>query len=420
MDDVARRRVPRDRDECAAFDAADPLQAMRAEFELDPGLVYLDGNSLGALPRSAAPRLTEVVREEWGRGLIRSWTDAGWIDAPVRLGAKVAPLIGAAPDEVICCDSTSVNIFKLLGAALRSRPERRVILTEQSNFPTDMYIADGLVELADRGWLVRRVLRSQLESALDDGVAVLMLTHVDFTTGYVHDMRGLTAAARATGAITLWDLSHSAGAIDVDLGGAGADLAVGCGYKYLNGGPGAPAYAFVSRRLHGLAASPLWGWMGHADPFEFSPSYRPAPGVRGFAAGTPPILAMAALEASLDLWATVDMHAVRQKAADLTEMFIALADARLESLGVEVMSPRPARLRGAQVALRHPQAYPVMSALRDRGVIGDTRPPDVLRFGFAPLYTRFTDAWDAVEALVEILTSGSWREPRHARRLPVT
>ena len=420
MDQDTRRRAPRAREECAALDAADPLRALRDAFDLDPALVYLDGNSLGAPPRTAAARVAEVVREEWARGLIRSWTDAGWIDAPVRLGAKVAPLIGAAPDEVLCCDSTSVNVYKLLAAGLGARPERRVILTEQTNFPTDIYMADGLAELSGRGWRVRRVLRSQLEAALDEDVAVVMLTHVDFTTGYVHDMRGLTAAARAAGVITLWDLSHSTGAIDVDLGGCGADLAVGCGYKYLNGGPGAPAYLFVSRRLHGLAASPLWGWMGHAGPFEFSPVYQAAPGVRGFAAGTPPILGMAALEASLDLWATVDIHAVRQKAVELTDVFIALADARLADLGVEVMSPRPARLRGAQVALRHPQAYPVMSALRDRGVIGDTRPPDVLRFGFAPLYTRFTDAWDAVEALAEVLTSGSWQEARHARRLSVT
>ncbi|HEV1998853.1 MAG TPA: kynureninase [Candidatus Dormibacteraeota bacterium] len=420
MDNLSTRRAPRDREECVQLDAADPRRALRDEFDIDPALVYLDGNSLGALPRAAARRVAEVVEEQWGRGLVRSWTDAGWIDAPVRLGAKVASLIGAAADEVICADSTSVNLFKLLAAALGAQSNRRVILTEQSNFPTDIYMAEGLVELAERGWRVRRVLRSQLEEALDGDVAVMMLTHVDYTSGYVHDMRGLTAAARAAGVLTLWDLSHSAGALDVDLGGCGVDLAVGCGYKYLNGGPGAPAYLFVSRRLHGVAGSPLWGWMGHANPFEFSPTYQAAPGVRGFAAGTPPIIAMAALEAALDLWAAVDIRQVRQKAADLTDTFIALADERLEGLGVEVMSPRLARLRGAQVALRHPQAYAVMSALRERGVIGDTRPPDVMRFGFAPLYTRFTDAWDAVDAVLEVLVSEGWREQRHARRLSVT
>ena len=421
MDDVApQRRAPRDRAESQALDAADPLRALRDRFDLDPKLVYLDGNSLGALPRTAARRLAEVVEKEWGRGLIRSWNDAGWIDAAARLGARLARLIGAAPDEVLCCDSTSVNLFKLLSAALGTQSERRVILTEQSNFPTDLYVAEGLAELAGRGWRVRRVLRSQLEDALGDDVAVMMLTHVDFTSGYVHDMRGLTAAAREAGVLTLWDLSHSTGALEVDLGGCGVDLAVGCGYKYLNGGPGAPAYLFVSRRLHGIVNSPLWGWMGHASPFDFSPVYSPAAGVRGFAAGTPPILAMAAMEAALDLWTDVDIRAVRQKAADLTDVFIALVDERLEGRGVEVISPRPARLRGAQVALRHPEAYAVMSALRERAVVGDTRPPDIMRFGFAPLYTRFTDAWDAVDVLLDVLSLQRWRDQRHARRLGVT
>ncbi|MGI8607655.1 MAG: kynureninase [Candidatus Dormibacteria bacterium] len=420
MDDVATRRAPRDRNECLGLDQADPLAALRAEFDLGPALVYLDGNSLGALPRAVPARVADAVRREWGSGLIRSWTEAHWIEAPARVGARIAPLIGAAADEVICCDSTSVNVFKLLGAALLAQPDRHVILTELSNFPTDVYMAEGLAEMADRGWSVRRVLRSQLESALESDVAVMLLTHVDFTSGYVHDMRGLTAAARAAGVLTLWDLSHSAGALEVDLGGCGVDMAVGCGYKYLNGGPGAPAYLFVSRRLHSTVRSPLWGWMGHAQPFDFSPTYHPAPGVRGFAAGTPSILGLAALEAALEVWATVDVRLVRQKAADLTDTFLALVDERLQGFGIEVLSPRPARLRGAQVALRHPHAYAVMSALRERGVIGDTRPPDVMRFGFAPLYTRFTDAWDAVDALAEVLAGESWREPRHVRRLEVS
>jgi kynureninase len=421
MDDEARRRAPRSREECLRLDEADPLAALRADFDLDPGLVYLAGNSLGALARNVPAFVARVVGDEWGRGLVRSWTDAGWIDIPARVGARLAPLIGAAADEVTCCDSTSVNVFKLLGGALQAQSKRNVILTEQSNFPTDLYIADGLVELAaGRGWRVRRVLRSQLEDALDGDVAALLLTHVDFTSGYVHDMRGITAAARAAGVLTLWDLSHSAGAIDVDLGACGVDLAVGCGYKYLNGGPGAPSYIYVSRRLHGLLRSPLQGWMGHISPFAFAPVHEPAAGVQGFLAGTPPIISMAALEAALEIWDRTDPVAARQKAAELTDMFIALVDERLDGLGVEVMSPRPARLRGAQVALRHPGAYAVMSALRERGVIGDTRPPDVMRFGFAPLYTRFTDAWDAAEGLREVLTGDDWREQRHARRLRVT
>jgi kynureninase len=419
VEDHARRRAPRDRGECARLDADDPLRGLRDRFALDDTLVYLDGNSLGALPRATPARLAEVISEEWGRGLVRSWDEAGWIDAPQRLGAKLAPLIGAAADEVVCADSTSVNLFKLLGAALSTQPGRRVILTEHNNFPTDVYIAEGLAGLADRGWLVRRVLRSQLEESLDGDVGVLMLTHVDYTSGYVHDMRGLTAAARAAGALSLWDLSHSAGALPVDLSGCGADLAVGCGYKYLNGGPGAPAYLYVSRRLHGALRSPLWGWMGHADGFAFAPAYEPAPGPGSFLAGTPPILSMAALEVALDLWADIDIHQVRERSIALTELFIALVDERCEGLGLELISPRPARLRGSQVSLRHPHAPLVMRSLRARGVVGDMRPPDTLRFGFAPLYTRFTDAWDAVEALADVLRTESWRELAAVRPLRV-
>ncbi|GAC1579081.1 MAG: kynureninase [Candidatus Dormibacteria bacterium] len=402
------------------MDAADPLSGLRAKFDLDPALVYLDGNSLGALPAAAPARVQAVMREEWGRGLIRSWTDAGWIDAPARLGAMLAPLLGAAADEVVVCDSTSVNLFKVLAAALRSRPDRRVVLTEQGNFPTDMYVADGLVELAGRGWGVRRVLRSQLEAAMAEDVGVLLLTHVDYTTGYLHDMRALTAAARAAGIPTIWDRSHSAGAVPVDLGACGVDLAVGCGYKYLNGGPGAPAYIYAARPLMGSLLSPIQGWMGHARPFDFGAVYEPARGLQRFLAGTPSILAMAALEVALEVWDGVDMGQVRARSMALTETFIALVDERCSRFGVEVLSPRPARLRGSQVSLRHREGYSVVRALREQGVIGDFRPPDVMRFGFAPLYTRFTDAWDAAVALEEVLGGEAWREPRHALRLPVT
>jgi kynureninase len=413
-------RAPRDRAACEKLDEADPLRHLRGLFDLDDQVAYLDGNSLGAAPRSVAPRVARVIGEEWSRGLVGSWNDAAWIEAPARVGAMLARLLGAAPDEVVCCDSTSVNVMKLVGAAMSMHPRRRVILTEHNNFPSDLYVAEGLAELAGQGWRVRRVLRSQLDEALDEDVAALLLTHVDFTTGYVHDMRALTAAARAAGATSIWDLSHSAGALDVDLGGCGADMALGCGYKYLNGGPGAPAYIYVSRRLHGTVRSPVWGWMGHARPFAFAPEYEPAPGVGSFLAGTPSILAMTALEAALEVWDGVDIRDVRQRSINLTEAFIGLVDERCEGLGVEVVSPRPARLRGAQVTLRHPSAYEVMLALRDRGVVGDTRPPDLLRFGFAPLYTRFTDAWDAVETLVDVLRTEAWREDRFTRRPLVT
>jgi len=420
VDDMSRRRAPRSREECRGLDAADPLRALRDRFAIDDGLVYLDGNSLGPLPKAATARVAQVLGEEWGRGLVASWTDAGWIDAPTRLGARLAPLVGAAADEVIVCDSTSVNLFKLLGAALGSRPSRRVVLTEQTNFPTDVYIAEGLAEFPGGGWEVRRVLRSQLEEAMQDDVGVLLLTHVDYSTGYVHDMRALTAAARGAGILTIWDLSHSAGAMPVDLGGCGVDLAVGCGYKYLNGGPGAPAYIYMARRVAGSLTSPIQGWMGHARPFDFSPSYEPARGINRFLAGTPSIIAMAALEAALEAWEGVDLTALREKSTALTETFIALVDERCEGLGVEVISPRPARLRGAQVSLRHPHAYEVVRALRERGVVGDHRPPDIMRFGFAPLYTRFTDAWDAADAVLDLLRTEAWREERHTLRLRVT
>ena len=391
------------RDACAELDDADPLGGLRAHFQLDDSLVYLDGNSLGALPVTAAARVRQVVEEQWGRGLATSWTDAGWMEAPERIGAKLAPLLGAAADEVIVCDSTSVNLFKVLGAALASRPERRVILTEHANFPTDVHVAEGLAELSGRGWEVRRVLRGQLEDAIDEGVGVLLLTHVDYMTGYVHHMRDLTAVARAAGVMTVWDLSHSAGAMPVDLSACGVDLAVGCGYKYLNGGPGAPAYIYVSRHVRDSLVSPIHGWMGHARPFDFGAAYDPAPGPRRFLAGTPSIIAMAALEAALDLWQDVDIAAIRQKSTALTETFIALVDARCDGLGLEMISPRPARLRGSHVALRHAQAEAVLGELRRRQVVGDFRPPDVMRFGFVPMYTRFTDAWDAVDALEAVL-----------------
>ncbi|HEX6492539.1 MAG TPA: aminotransferase class V-fold PLP-dependent enzyme, partial [Candidatus Dormibacteraeota bacterium] len=328
-----------DRDACAALDAADPLAAMRGRFLLE-GLIYLDGNSLGALPAATPPRLAEVVAEEWGRGLIRSWNDAGWIEAPRRLGDKVAPLIGAEAGEVLVADSTSVNLFKLLGAAVRARPGRRVILSHADNFPADLYVAQGLCELLEGGCELRTVAPQDLGGALDEDVAVLMVTHVDYATGAVQDMPALCAAARACGALSLWDLSHSTAALPVDLGGCGADLAVGCGYKYLSGGPGAPAFLYVARRLQDSIRSPLRGWMGHAEPFVFEPGHRHAPGVAGFLCGTPPILGMAALEAALDLWLEVDLGAVRAKSVRLGDLLIRLVDERCAGLGLDVASPR--------------------------------------------------------------------------------
>src|SRR6202165_4181742 len=393
---------------------------MRDEFVLPGGVIYLDGNSLGALPRQTLPRLTQVISEEWGSGLIRSWNAAHWIDAPARIGDKIARLIGAKGGEVIVADSTSVNLFKLLAGALRVQPGRHFILTEAANFPTDLYIAQGLIEFLGGNHALRVVERSEIERSLDGSVAVLMLTHVDYASGEIHDMRRITAAAQKVGTLVLWDLSHSAGAVPIDLNAAQVDLAVGCGYKYLNGGPGAPAYLFVAKGLQEAIQSPLAGWMGHVAPFAFEREYRPAPGINRQLAGSPPILSMLALEVAVDLWLRVDQQEARRKSMALGDLFIKQVDETCRDLGVEVASPREAKLRGSQVSLRHKEAYRVMRAMIDRGVIGDFRTPDLMRFGFAALYTGSLDVFDAVRSLREVLTSRAWNRPEYANRLTVT
>ena len=409
-----------DRETCLSFDRQDPLAAVRQEFAVPDGVIYLDGNSLGALPRQTVQRLNQVVAEEWGTGLIRSWNAAHWIDAPARIGDKIARLIGANAGEVIVADSTSVNLFKLLAGALRLQPGRHFILTESANFPTDLYIAQGLIDLLDGNQALRVVERGELERALDGSVAILMLTHVDYSSGEIHDMRRLTSAAHQHGTLAVWDLSHSAGAVPVDLNASQVDLAIGCGYKYLNGGPGAPAYLFIAKALQDAMRSPLSGWMGHAAPFAFEPEYRPAPGINRQLAGSPPILSMLALEVAVDLWLKVDRQEGRRKSMALGDLFIALVDDTLRDLGIEVASPREAESRGSQVSLRHKEAYRVMRALIDRGVIGDFRTPDLMRFGFAPLYTRYVDIFDAVSSLREVLITRAWQRPEYATRLTVT
>ena len=409
-----------DRETCLSFDRQDPLAPMRTEFVIPEGVIYLDGNSLGALPRQTLPRLTEVIGKEWGSGLIRSWNAAHWIEAPARIGDKIARLIGARPGEVIVADSTSVNLFKLLAGALRVQPGRHFILTEASNFPTDLYIAQGLIDLLGGNHALRVVERPEIERSLDGSVAILMLTHVDYATGVIHDMRRITAAAQKVGALMLWDLSHSAGAVPVNLNAAQVDLAIGCGYKYLNGGPGAPAYLFVAEGLQAAMQSPLSGWMGHAAPFEFDPEYRPGPGIVRQLAGSPPILSMLALEVAVNLWLRVDQKESRRKSMALGDLFIKRVDETCRDLGVEVVSPRDAEVRGSQVSLRHKEGYRVVRALIDRGVIGDFRTPDLMRFGFAPLYTRYVDVFDAVRRLREVLSSRAWDRPEYLNRLAVT
>jgi kynureninase len=409
-----------DRACCEEFDHADPLADLRRRFDVDDGVIYLDGNSLGRLPRDTAARVARLIGTEWGKGLVRSWTDADWMHSPRRLGAKIARLVGAADDEVLVTDSTSIDLFKLGAGVLQARPQRPVILTEHANFPSDLYIADSIARLFDGRVRVRRVARRELPAALDDQVAVLLLTHVDFRTGERHDMRALSDAARSAGALSLWDLSHSAGAIPVDLTAAGADLATGCGYKYLNGGPGAPAYLFVARGLQAEVRNPIAGWLGHASPFTFEPEYRGAPGIRSWMTGSPPVIAIAALEVAIDILLEADARALGDKAGALTELFIRLADAKLQRFGFELATPREPARRGAQVSLRHADGYGVVRALIDDGVIGDFRDPDVCRFGFPPLYTRYVDVWDAAERMVAVMESGAYQRAAYAQRMEIT
>lgn len=392
----------------AALDAADPLAHARARFRLPPGLVYLDGNSLGPLPAALPDRLTQTVAGEWGEGLIRSWNDAGWIDLPVTLGAAIAPLVGAEPASVVACDSVSLNLFKLASAALALRTGRGTILMEASDFPTDAYVMQGLAQLA--GAKLKRVPRTELVAALDDDVALLLLSHAHYVTSQVHDMAAMSAAAHAAGALTLWDLSHSAGALVVNLDADGADFAVGCGYKFLNGGPGAPAFAYMARRHWETAQPALTGWMGHAAPFDFTADYAPAMGARRLLTGTPPILAMRALEAGVATFDGIDLSQAEAKSRQLVHLFAAGA-ATLPRVTVD--APHAVRL-GAHVIIRHPEARRVMTALIARGVIGDMRPPDAMRFGFPALTTRFADVGLALDALQAVLASGEWREERFA------
>ena len=427
------------RDDCLALDATDPLAPLREQFDLPPELIYLDGNSLGVLPRATPARVQQVVTQEWGRELIRSWNTAGWIELPQRVGNKIASLVGAAPDELVVADSTSVNLYKVLVAATRlvaeDAPGRRVIVSERSNFPTDLYIAEGLC--AELGWTLELLEPDEIAPRLARAgdVALLMLTHVNYRSGRMHDMLELTALAHAAGALAIWDLAHSAGAVPVDLHEAGADFAVGCGYKFLNGSPGAPAFVWVHPRHAGRFWQPLSGWMGHAAPFEFSSAYRPAPGIARYLCGTPPVLSLAALECGVDTVLAArpfgGMAALREKSVALTELFAALVDERCRGTGLAVVSPRDAARRGSQVCLAHDDGsgasggYAIVQALIARGVIGDfragdERTPDILRFGFTPLYTRFVDAWDAVEQLRQVMASGEWREARFNRRSAVT
>ncbi len=472
------------RNDCLALDANDALAPLRDEFMLPEGVIYLDGNSLGVLPKATPARLQQVVHDEWGRDLIRSWNSAGWIDLAQRIGNKIATLVGAGTNELIVGDSTSVNLYKVLKGAITliglDAPQRRVIVSERSNFPTDLYIADSVAR--EHGFELKLIEADDLPSQLNDRLAFVMLTQVNYRTGRLHDMSQVNRAVHAAGALVVWDLAHSAGAVPVDLNASAAafgdrardaaDFAVGCGYKYLNGGPGAPAFVWAhprhtARMDHEQLRQPLSGWLGHAAPFEFATDYRPAPGIQRFVCGTPPVLSMAALECGVDVFVKAAAHgglaalrdksialaalfielveahcaghgltlvtprdgALRKKSSALTALFIELVEARCAGHGLALVTPRNKALRGSQVSFAHAHGYAIMQALIARGVIGDFRAgaaagraesADLLRFGFTPLYTRFVDVWDAALHLAAVLADGEWREPRFSQRAAVT
>lgn len=404
-------------EEARELDRADPLAFARERFDIPDGLVYLDGNSLGALPCATAERVNSVIRGQWGEDLIASWTRHGWIDAPFTVAAKLAPIVGARANELLIADSTSVCLFKLLSAAARASPDRRVILTQEDNFPTDSHVTEGLAELL--GIELRRVAADRVVDSIGQEVAAITLTHVDYRSGARLDMATINAAAREQGTPVVWDLSHSAGAVAIDLNGDGCELAVGCGYKYLNGGPGAPAFLYVAEHLQDSLRTPLQGWMGHAEPFAFENSFRPARGIARFLTGTPQILGLAALDSGLDTFAGIRMADIEAKSRALLELFVAEVQSRCGD-EVALYGPADVRSRGSHVCFAHGDGHAVVQALIARGVVGDFRAPDLMRFGFAPLYTRFEDSWRAADVLAEILASREWDQPRFRVRGKVT
>ena len=420
-------------EDCRALDAQDPLRAMRDLFDLPDGVIYLDGNSLGALPKATASRVAQTVTAEWGQELIRAWNSAGWVHAPQKLGDRIAKLIGAGAGEVVATDTASINLYKVLSAAMHisaaDTPGRKRVVSERNNFPTDLYIAESLCR--ERGFELVLVEPEEVDAAIDDQLAILMLTHVNYRTGAMHDMANVTAKAHAAGALTVWDLCHSVGAVPVDLTGAKADFSIGCTYKYLNGGPGAPAFVWVNPKHTDRFWQPLAGWFGHAAPFEFTPDYRPAPGVNRYLCGTQSAIAMAALDCGLQPFEATEplggMAALRKKSLALTDLYIRLVEERCADAGFGLATPRDHAKRGSQVCLTRTEgAYAIVQALIARGVIGDFRAGDgkkhldILRFGFTPLYVGFEDVWHAVEHLREVMTSGEWRKPEFNQKNAVT
>jgi kynureninase len=409
------------RDDAIRMDGDDPIAHLRDRFDLPTGDIYLDGNSLGALPHGVMERLEVAVKKEWGQGLIRSWNDADWYPAPQRAGAAIARILGADDDEVIVCDSISVNLFKLLVGALRMRKDRKVIVSEIGNFPTDVYINTEVADMM--GCELRCVMPEDVEQAIDDAgqdLALVQLTHVHYKSGRIYDMAGITKRAQDLGGLVIWDLAHSAGCLPVQLNACNADFAVGCGYKYLNGGPGAPAFVFVARRHFDAMNQPLRGWHGHAQPFAFTQEYKPHPTIDQMLTGTASQLATLALETAMEVFKDVDMTVLRQKNIALGDLFIALVEQELDGMGFELASPKDAEHRGSQVSLTHENGYAIVQALIARGVVGDFRAPDILRFGFAAPYVRYVDIWDSVAHIREVMATGAWDRAEFKEKRAVT
>ena len=401
------------------MDARDKLASLRSEFTLNSSEIYLDGNSLGPVSKNVGVRVNEVINNEWANGLVRSWNNAGWMNAPITIGQKLAPLIGAKPNEVLVADTLTFAIAKLVGGALKLRPDRNIVLTDVANFHSDIYIIEAVAKWAGRPIEVRTIDRNTLDQELNENVALVEFTQVDFRSGEMLDMKAITKKVHDAGALMMWDFAHSTGAVPLDVEGCDVDFAAGCGYKYLNGGPGAPAFMYIREKWQNVLENPIPGWLGHARPFDFELDYEAALGMRAFVTSSPSILALAALDGALDIWNKTSMKEVRAKSLALTDLFIALVEERLPGV-FEVVTPREHAKRGSQVALRHLESYAIVQSLIERGVIGDFRDPDICRFGFTPLYLGFTDVYDAVEQLVQVMQTKSYDDPRFKVRNPVT
>jgi kynureninase len=412
--------LPDTREACVARDLSDPLRAFRDRFALPDGVIYLDGNSLGPIPRAAPEILHRTITQEWGHDLIGSWNSAGWFEMPVRLGDRIGKLLGADAGQTVVCDSTSINLFKALHAAIALRPDRDVVIAEANSFPTDLYIIEGAMNSAGRP-MRRRLIGADgasLDALLDERVVAVVLSHVDYRSGAILDMEAVTRKIHDAGAVVIWDVCHSAGVIELEFDRHAVDFMVGCTYKYLNGGPGSPAFIAVAKAHQAEAKHPLSGWWGHAAPFAFERDFAPDPGIKRFLCGTPPIISLRGVDVALDALDGIELSAIRQKSFSLTDLFIARVNALLPQL--EIVSPREAKLRGSQVSIAFDHGYAVVQAMIERGVIGDFRAPDIMRFGFAPLYIRHADVWDATGIIAECVRSEVWRDPRYQRKLAVT